>query len=187
MFLRRGICSRLLCTFVALSFQTIARADGGRVVAEKSVDDYRIVLFANPSPLRAGMADLSVFIEQDGKRAPVLDAVVAFRLNKLSRPTPELAWKGTGCVTPGQSVNARLGHTGNGLLYSAVLGIPEPGLWSLGVSIDPMGKTSLISFEVPVERALRPMQTMWPFVAILPIAIFLYAWRGFLLRKRRSK
>jgi len=165
----------------------MALADGGRVLAEKSVDDYRIVLFANPSPLRAGMTDLSVFIEQEGKRSPVLDAVVAFRLNKLSRSTPELAWKGMGCVTPGQSVNARLGHAGNGLLYSAVLGIPEPGLWSLGVSIDRIGKTSLITFEVPVERALRPLQTMWPFVAILPIAIFLYSWHGFLLRKRRSK
>ena len=163
----------------------VLHADGGRVLAEKQVGVYRVVLFGNPSPLRAGPADLSLFLEQAEKSGPILDAVVNFRLNKLSRPTPELAWKGAGCVTPGQAVPASQGHAGNGLLYSAMLGIPEPGLWELGVSISREGKTDLLSFELPVDRALPPMLIWWPVVALMPLGVLLYIWRGY-LKKRRA-
>lgn len=160
-------------------------ADGGRVLAEKQARAYRVVLFGNPSPLRAGPVDLSLFLEQSEKNGPVLDAMVSFRLNKLSRPTPELAWKGAGCVTPGQAVPVSQGHAGNGLLYSALLGIPEPGLWELGVSISREGKTEIVSFELPVDRAPPPMLTWWPVVALMPLGILLYIWRGY-LKKRRA-
>ena len=147
----------------------ISYADGGRVLAEKTAGGgYRVVLFGNPSPLRAGMVELSLFLEQEGKSGPVLDAVVQFRLNKLSRPTPELAWRGSGCVTPGQALSATQGHSGNKLIYSAVLGIPEPGLWELGVSISRDGQTDLVSFELPVDRAIPPVVRWWPVVALMP-------------------
>jgi hypothetical protein len=163
----------------------VLHADGGRVLAEKQVGVYRVVLFGNPSPLRAGPADLSLFLEQAERSGPILDAVVNFRLNKLSRPTPELAWKGAGCVTPGQAVPASQGHAGNGLLYSAMLGIPEPGLWELGVSISREGKMDFVSFELPVDRALPPMLTWWLVVALMPLGVLLYIWRGY-LKKRRA-
>ena len=175
----------LLCVAIWLLCAGVMHADGGRVLAEKQAGVYRVVLFGNPSPLRAGLVDLSLFLEQAEKSGPVLDAVVSFRLNKLSRPTPELAWKGAGCVTPGQAVPASQGHAGNGLLYSAMLGIPEPGLWELGVSISREGKTDLVSFELPVDRALPPMLTWWPVVALMPLGILLYILRGY-LKKRRA-
>lgn len=156
------------------------------MLAEKTAEGYHVVLFANPSPLRAGLADLSLFLQQDGKSGPVLDAVVGFRLNKLSRPAPELAWRGIGCVTPGQAVSASQGHSGNMLLYSSVLGIPEPGLWKLGVSISRDGQTNLVSFELPVDRALPPMLIWWPVVALMPLGILIYIWRGYLLKNRRA-
>ena len=161
-------------------------ADGGRVLAEKQAGAYRVVLFADPTPLRAGLADFSLFLEDSGKGGPVLDVEVTFSLIKLSRPTPELAWKGIGCVTPGQAVPASQGHSGNGLLYSAMLGIPEPGLWELGVTISRAGGTDFVSFELPVDRALPPMLTWWPVVALMPLGIFLYIWRGYILKKRRT-
>lgn len=164
----------------------ISYADGGRVLAEKTAGGYRAVLFGNPLPLRAGMVELSLFLEQEGKSGPVLDAVVQFRLNKLSRPTPELAWRGSGCVTPGQALSATQGHSGNKLLYSAVLGIPEPGLWELGVSISRDGQTDLVSFELPVDRSIPPVLRWWPVVALMPLGILIYIWRGYLLKKRRA-
>jgi len=132
------------------------------------------------------MADISLFIEREDKSRPVLDAVVHLRLNKLSRATPELAWRGAGCVTPGQSVPATQGHSGNKLLYSALLGIPEPGLWELGVTLSHGGLTVDVPFELSVEPALPPMATWWPLVALMPLGILLYLWRGYLLKKRRS-
>ena len=175
----------LLCVAFWLLFAGVTQADGGRVLAEKTAGGYRVVLFGSPTPLRAGMADLSLFLEQEGKSSPVLDAVVRFRLNKLSRPTPELAWRGAGCVTPGQAVSATQGHSGNKLLYSAMLGFPEPGFWELGVSISHSGKTVDLPFELSVERALPPVMTWWPVVALMPLGILIYLWRGYLLKKRR--
>lgn len=175
----------LLCLALWICCSGISQADGGRVLAEKSAGGYRVVLFGGPSPLRAGMVDLSLFLERDGKSGPVLDAVVHFRLNKLSRPTPELAWRGNGCVTPGQAVAATQGHAGNQLLYSALLGIPEPGLWEMGVSISHEGRTVDIPFELAVERALPPMLTWWPVIALMPLGILIYLRRGYLLKKRR--
>ena len=67
-----------------------------------------------------------------------------------------------------------------------MLGIPEPGLWELGVSISREGKTDLVSFELTVDRALPPMLTWWPVVALMPLGVLLYIWRGYLLRKRRA-
>ena len=165
----------------------ISYADGGRVLAEKTAGGYRVVLFGNPSPLRVGMVELSLFLEQEGKSGPVLDAVVQFRLNKLSRPAPELAWRGSGCVTPGQALSATQGHSGNKLIYSAVLGIPEPGLWELGVSISRDGQTDLVSFELPVDRAIPPVVRWWPVVALMPLGVLIYIWRGYLLKKRRAR
>jgi hypothetical protein len=127
--------------------------------------------------LRAGLADLSVFIQQEGKSAPVLDAVVNFRLNKISRPSPELAWRGPGCVSPGQDVLAVQGHSGNGLLYSALVGIPEPGLWDLGIWISRMGVLTPASFTLQVDRMESPAIRWWPLVGIVPAAIGLYALR----------
>jgi hypothetical protein len=66
-----------------------------------------------------------------------------------------------------------------------MLGIPEPGLWELGVSISLGGKTVDLPFELSVERALPPVLTWWPVVALMPLGILIYLWRGYLLKKRR--
>ena len=184
--LRRVVFPSLLCVFLVVGLVEALRADGGRVIAEKQVGCYRVVLFGAPSPLRAGMAEISFFVEESEENRPVLDAAVGLRLNKLSRPTPELAWKGVGCATPGESVPAVQGHTGNGLLYSAMIGIPGPGLWDCAVSIARNGETVFLSFELSVDRALPPMLTWWPVVALMPLGVLLYAWRGYLLKKRRT-
>jgi hypothetical protein len=185
MSMRRAISRGLACILLWVFMADALHADGGRVLAEKQAGSYRVVLFGNPSPLRAGLVDLSLFVEQAEKIGPVLDAVVSFRLNKFSRPIPDLAWKGGGCVSPGQAVPASQGHVWNRLLYSAMLGIPEPGLWELVVSISREGKSDLVSFELPVDRALPPMLTWWPVVALMPLGVLLYIWHGY-LKKRRA-
>jgi hypothetical protein len=55
----------------------------------------------------------------------------------------------------------------------------------LGVSISREGKTDLLSFELPVDRALPPMLIWWPVVALMPLGVLLYIWRGY-LKKRRA-
>ena len=45
----------LLCVAIWLLGAGVMHADGGRVLAEKQAGVYRVVLFGNPSPLRAGL------------------------------------------------------------------------------------------------------------------------------------
>ena len=45
----------LLCVAIWLLCAGVMHADGGRVLAEKQAGVYRVVLFGNPSPLRAGL------------------------------------------------------------------------------------------------------------------------------------
>jgi len=45
----------LLCVAIWLLCAGVMHADGRRVLAEKQAGVYRVVLFGNPSPLRAGL------------------------------------------------------------------------------------------------------------------------------------
>ena len=161
----------------------LAGADGGRVLGERNMNELRVVLFAQPDPLRAGPVDFGVYLETGD--APALDAVVGFRLIKLSAPSPEAAWRGPGCVTPGVSVPAVLGHAGNKLVYSAMLGISEPGLWELSVDIRHKGHVSTVVFELSVMAQSSPLIDWWPMVLMFPGGMLLYVWRARILRKRR--
>ena len=54
MSMRRAISRGLACILLRVFMADVLHADGGRVLAEKQVGAYRVVLFGNPSPLRAG-------------------------------------------------------------------------------------------------------------------------------------
>lgn len=172
----------LFCWMVCMG---LAEADGGRVLGEREVHGLRVVLFAQPDPLRAGPVDFGVYLETEG--APALDAVVGFRLIKLSAPSPETAWRGPGCVTPGVSVPAVLGHAGNKLVYSAMLGIPEAGLWELAVDIRCGEQFSTVVFKVSVLSPAPPLIDWWPMVLMFPAGVLVYVWRARILRKRKGR
>ena len=50
----RAISQSLAFMLLWVFMADFLRADGGLVLAEKQVGTYRVVLFGNPSPLRAG-------------------------------------------------------------------------------------------------------------------------------------
>lgn len=161
-------------------------ADSGRVVSEKTLDATRAVLFASPFPVTAGPAEVGVYLEDSSTGRAILDAEVFLRMNKLSAPAPELAWKGPGCIAPGSRVQAPRGSTGNRLLHAAAIGIPEPGLWELAADVHRGGTTATFAFPLTVEPAASPLAAHWPLIAIVPLGIALYALRNFLLRRTRS-
>lgn len=160
-------------------------ADSGRVLRDMSCEDLRFTFLASPHPLSAGPCEFSVFIQDSTKGHPILDAVVSFSLKKLSVPTPELAWKGPGCISSGQSKFASRGHSGNQFLYSVMMGIPEPGLWELSAVASRDGKNVSVSFPIEVASATRILWKFWALVAMVPLAIVLYAWRSVIVSRRR--
>ncbi len=162
----------------------VAGADGGRVIGVSEIDGIRVLLFGQPDPLRAGLADLGVYLEKNGTSC--LDASVGFRLIKLSAPSPDPLWAGPGCLAPGVSVPAILGHAGNKLVYSAVLGIPESGIWELAVDIN-RDRFSTALFELKATAPAHPLATWWPLVLMVPAGVTLFAWRSRILSRRQRQ
>jgi hypothetical protein len=172
---------------IALFFLiTSVWADGGRIVGEKTVPDIKVILFAHPSPLRAGPIDFSIFLVHVDTQKPVLDASVFLQGRKISAPTPEFAWKGPGCVSPGVDLQAKRGQSGNQLLYAATQVLPEPGLWEIGVRVDRCGKSIAIPFCLEIGRPAASWLVWWPLLSMIPGGILLYFWRSRLIRTRRG-
>jgi len=160
-------------------------ADGGRIVGEKTVSDIKVILFAHPTPLRAGPTDFSLFLVHSGMQKPVLDASVFLQCRKISAPAPEFAWKGPGCVSPGVDLQAKRGQSGNQLLYAAAQVLPEPGLWEIEVRVDRGGKSMTIPFSLEVGRPASSWLVWWPLLSMVPGGILLYFWRSRLIKSSR--
>ena len=161
---------------------THLHADAGRVVAEEIHGGTKAVLFVSPFPATAGPAEFAVYLSDVSTAAAITDAEVSFRMNKLSAPTPELAWKGPGCIAPGSSVAARRGHSGNRLLHAASFAVPEPGLWELAVDVRRGGATATFAFPLEIAPAPTPFWNHWPLLTMVPLGIAIYALRNWLLR-----
>src|SRR5215467_873239 len=75
---RRGSC--LLLVLLLLSLVRSARADGGIVLCRRTGVPFDITVFSAEMPLRPGLADLSVLLEQAEGHSPILDAQVIIEL-----------------------------------------------------------------------------------------------------------
>ena len=88
------------------------RADGGSVRARQTIGPYTVTVFTAPTPLRVGLADISVFIQHAQSNAAVLDAAVAVKLHAADEPARTL-----------QSAATRAAAV-NKLLYAAEIDLP---------------------------------------------------------------
>ena len=155
-----------------LAAVSAARADGGAVIATSKESGLDITVFASPSPLRAGPADISVLVQKNGE--PVLDAEVSVRWTATGQGEE---WQPPCCSmkTDGRAVSATRGHSQNKFLYSAVLPITASGDGKLDVRIERGENEATLSAEVSALRAAPPAAAYWPWLAISPAAIAAFA------------
>lgn len=142
-----------------------AHADGGTVRIRDDAGSLRITVFSAPEPLRAGAADLSVLLQR--RDVPVLDADVVLHLEDPAA---------TGAI------EARATHEAatNKLFYAAAVVLPVAGIWKLRVAVREAGEDFTVSGELPVEAPTPRWLTLWPYLALPPLAVLLFAaheWR----------
>ncbi len=164
----------LLLTFgaTALLMQVYnGLADGGVLLMKQSSGALSIAVFTEPAPLRAGMADIGVLIQDRDSQQPVLDAEVRVVLH------------GKG----GETIKAQATReqAKNRLLYAALLNLPEAGRWEIEVTVVRNSKEAKISGALTVAPP-RPflLTYAWP-LAFPPISIGLFVINQWL--KRRPK
>src|SRR5262245_45077115 len=78
-----------------LALPASAGADGGAVVYTSRVGDYDITVFANPSPIRVGPVDLSLYIQDARTRGRLSDATAILQLAQQGTGEPEIVQSAT--------------------------------------------------------------------------------------------
>lgn len=142
----------------------------------KRADPFIVTAFGEPVPLRAGIADLSVMVQKEADRSPVLDAAVSVRLKKSS------AANITEIVAPATHSRAT-----NKLLYAAHITLPSAGEWELSVDVKQQAASAVASGEIAVAPQQAPETAYWPYFAIVPLFVVLFILNRWLRSKWRVR
>src|SRR5437773_2683588 len=127
---------RLLLPVAALFLlPSVAAADGGTIRLSEQKGNYRITVFTSPTVLRAGPVDISVLVQEAATGEPASGVQV----------TIKAVWHGS----PGVALHhpATKETATNKLYYAALFDLPEPGWYSLEVSIDGALGEAQVRFE----------------------------------------
>lgn len=162
---------RLLIPCLLLAGSTWAIPDSGVVRVSRIDGPWRLTVFSEPTPLRAGLVDLSVLVQRPEDDEPVLDATVSLMLE----PADGLA--------SSMLVEATREAATNRLLYSAKFELPEPGAWNIEVAAMHGKAISRVSFQVDAAEAIPPILDMWIWFAIPGAAILLVVLNQWLQRR----
>ena len=154
---------------------SVASADGGAVRYSERHDNRLITVFTDPTPMRAGIVDVSVLIQDANSGKPLLDVPATVS----AHPIHDRDGRISGAATTDAATNK--------LLRAAQLDFSESGPWRIEVAVDGFGQGSPIGFEVDVAEARPPwVQTSfwigWPFAVI-----GLFVMHQFLVRRGSVK
>jgi hypothetical protein len=141
--------------FAALFFAIAAslRADGGSVLLRQQANAFLITVFGTP---QVGPNDFSVLVQNASDHSPILDARVDIRVaHNLAPATHQYAT--------------------NKLLYAASVNIFRAGRYSMEINVSRNGEAASIDGEIDVPPPAPPWVSYWPYFALVPAAILLFA------------
>lgn len=166
--------AKLLLTFVAMLAPARLVADGGTIQLRKEAGALLITVFASPSPLSAGPADISVLLQKRNGLDPVLDADVAMRL-RTDAPNTEI---------PEIHARPTRQQAQNKLLYAAPVTFSESGKWRLAVTIFHDGVRTNATGTIDVAPAPEKALSYWSYIAFPPLTIALFVVRERLISRK---
>lgn len=155
----------------------VVEADGGVPLAVRDEGGYRIAVFAEPAPLRAGPVDISILVQdaETGQHLKDVSAVVTLQSH--------------GRVVVRRSGQATEAAATNKLFQAAHLELPFSGRWTVQVTIEGVHGNAHLATEVVAADALPRWQQMWVWFTwpAIPIGWFvLHQWLTARQEKRRS-
>jgi hypothetical protein len=150
-----------------------ALADGGALLLHQQVNGLVISVFGAPAPLRKGAADLSIMVQSASNQAPMMDADL--RLHVTTRGQPEILTQ----PTHRQATNK--------LLYAAQIEFPAAGVWRIDVACRTNQQQAEAAGTVTVLQSEPALLTYWPYFALVPAGIFLFALNQWLKKERRVR
>jgi hypothetical protein len=149
-----------LLLLLALSPAT-AWADGGVVRTSERSGPFVVTVFTAQSPVTVGQADVSVMVQDAATGQPVVDARVTLLLK--------------GEDGSASAAEATREQAQNKLLYAALVDVPSPGQWSVEVTVARGPDSATVVTTIPVALPPPPFVSYWPYFALPPAAIALFA------------
>jgi hypothetical protein len=152
--------------FALLLSPAFAHGDGGVVRVSQTAGPFRVTVFTSPTPLRAGVIDISVFV-QDSSGNPVPDARVRIHV----RPTRE---------ADGGTTHEATREAATNKLYQAALVELPAGSWQVSVDVTGENGVSSVPFTLEVGEALPAWTEMafWIALPLVPVILFVLVTRG---------
>ncbi len=172
------ICSRRVLLLVFFSSfllppSSFLRADGGVVRLREQAGGYDITVFTSPTPLRAGLVDVSVM---------VMDAATGQYI-PATRVTVRMTARGTGDVLEYPATTAA---ATNKLLHAAVFQLPEPGWWDVAVAVEARHGPALLRLAVQADEPPPRWLALWLWFAWPVLAVALFGLHQTLVRRRKG-
>lgn len=156
--------------------------DGGSVRFHGVVGPYQVGVFTSPTPLRAGVVEVDVMIQDP--------ATGRLQRNARVQVSARRAGESSQAVSAEQG-----GHSTNALYQTSRLEIPREGEWTLKISVagpdseetvesvesvESAGGASVVEVDVYVGPPPPPWTDLWAWIALpaLPMAFYLLRWSG---------
>jgi hypothetical protein len=152
-------------------------ADGGQIRLMQQSGEYRVTVFTSPTPLRSGIADVSILIQDStGKTVPKTIVTV-----ELSQPNQ--------VVSPNRILATHAAAT-NKLFQAALVEIPTPGQWDVRIECTlPSNQAPIeVAFAMEAAPPLPRWLSVWPWFCwpIIPVALFAMH-RSFVSRRSQAR
>jgi hypothetical protein len=170
----RAACLAAIWLVGVMCAQSV-RADGGSPLWSGRAGAYEAAVFQLPSPLRVGMGELSVLVQDAATRELLPDAQVMVRVAPRGRPEEV------------QSVELNRAASGNSLFQSAVLQLPESGWWECELSITAPLERTTVQFAVLVAEAQPRWLSFWPWFSWPAIVIALFGVHQWLVSRTAAR
>jgi hypothetical protein len=172
-----------------------AKADGLPVRTKQTQGPFIITVFAPPEASRDLPSDVMVMIQRRDSGEVVMDAAVDLSFvppagakpkpnDVLCGPTQNLpSPKPTGAPHRPASIRAPRAQVANKLFYGTSVVLRAAGLWQLRVTIRQGGEDASVTCTLPVGIRSHRLRGLWPYLALPPAVIVLFAMNQWLRRR----
>jgi hypothetical protein len=152
---------------------SLAFADGGALRLSERRDGRLIAVFTTPTPLRAGIVDVSILVQDADSGSPLPEVPILVYAHPRHR------------AEAGISALATTEAATNKLFRAAQLEISEPGCWNVEIVVG-SGQELPLAFDVEIAEPLPPWLHLSLWIAWPLAAVALFATHQVLARSRRS-
>ena len=149
-----------------------ARGDGGTVQLTQETSGYRITVFTAPTPIRVGLVDVSVLVQDAETGNPMSEARVSIHMAPRTRPN--------------DTIKATASHEAatNKLLQAAMLTLSSPGRWDVVARVEGPQGPAQVRFEIEAAEPLPEWRMLWPWFSWPAAVVLLFGAQQFLSHQR---